>query len=155
MVLWHLKQSFPRGNSSYEVLSSGVALFFPRTLPLFGFYPKSEHWQATRWDFASIPKPCFWLSPREKRRRRHLVREYHALAALGPDHGGTRVLVAEDWVFSALVRPDVLQRAQLTGRHVRLDGNVAIAWSEGRTAPKMLEVLAVELYELVNLLPRG
>ncbi|AJT65386.1 hypothetical protein T261_3721 [Streptomyces lydicus] len=154
VLLWQLKQnSSTRGG--HEIWSSGVALTFPRTLPLFGFYPKSDYWKATRWDFWSVPRIYFWTSPSRRRHLKQLFREYDALAALGPDHGSTRVLVTEDWVFSALVRPEVIQRPQLSGRHVRLDGNVAVAWAKGRTSPKMLEECAIELYELVNLLPRG
>ncbi|MFF0625731.1 hypothetical protein [Streptomyces sp. NPDC004296] len=140
-LLWQLKESIPRGRSSTDLVSSGVALTFPRTLPPFGFYPQSDHWRARRADF-------FYTTPER------LLREYDALAALGPGHGQTRVLVADDRVFSALVRPEVLQRPQLTGRHVRLNGNHAVAWAKGYAAPAMLEECAIELYELVNLLPR-
>ncbi|MFF4950331.1 hypothetical protein [Streptomyces chattanoogensis] len=154
-LLWEMNESIPHGRSSTDLVSSGVALTFPRTLPPFGFYPKSDHWKATRWDFRSVPRSYFWTSPKRKRHLKQLFREYDALAALGPDHGAARVLVTEDWVFSALVRPEVLQRPQLSGRHVRLDGNVAIAWAKGRASPAMLEECAIELYELVNLLPRS
>ncbi|MFJ9850191.1 hypothetical protein [Streptomyces sp. NPDC101150] len=127
--------------SSYDLRLSGVALWFPRPLPPIGCYPKSEYWKATPRDFPATPK--------------HLLQEYDALPALGPQHGGTRVLVADDLVFSALIRPEVLGRPQLSGRHLRLDGNTAIAWSKGHAAPKLLEELAMELYELVCLLPRN
>ncbi|WP_274912391.1 hypothetical protein [Streptomyces sp. WZ-12] len=143
VVLWLLKQnSSTRGG--HELWSSGVVLTFPRTLPLFGFYPKSNYWKATPADFRSPPRDVL----------RHSLREYPALAALGPGHEATRVLVTDDWVFSALVRPEVLGRPQLSGRHLRLDGNTAVAWAKGQTAPKMLEELAIELYDLANLLPR-
>ncbi|MFI9047964.1 hypothetical protein [Streptomyces sp. NPDC053427] len=143
VALWLLKQnSSTRGG--HELWSSGVVLTFPRTLPFFGFYPKSTYWKPTPTDFRPTPRKLL----------KRLLREYDALAALGPDHGATRVLVADDRVFSALVRPEVLGRPQLSGRHLRLNGNTAVAWSRGHTAPKMLEELAIELYELVNLLPR-
>lgn len=142
VLLWQLNQSFPRARSSIDLLSSGVALTFPRTLPSIGFYPKSEHWEPTWRDFRhSTP--------------RHMLREYDALAALGPGHGATRVLVADDRVFSALIRPEVLGRPQMSGRHLRLEGNTVVAWAKGHAAPKMLEELAIELYELVSLLPHA
>ncbi|WP_438487567.1 hypothetical protein [Streptomyces sp. S186] len=141
-LLWEMRQTIHRGTSSTELVSSGVALTFPWPLPPFGFYPQSDHWRATRGDF-------FYTTPER------LLCEYDALAALGPAHGQTRVLVADDRVFSVLVRPEVLQRPQLSGRHVRLDGNHAVAWAKGYASPAMLEECAIELYELVNLLPRS
>ncbi|MFD5735172.1 hypothetical protein ACFWIY_20430 [Streptomyces sioyaensis] len=140
-MLWQLKQTYSMGRSSHDLVSSGVALFFPRTLLPIGVYPKSEYWQASWGDFPSTPK--------------HLLREYDATSALGPEHEATRVLVADDRLFSALIRPEVIGRPQLSGRHLRLDGNMAVAWAKGEAAPNLLVDLAVELNELVDLLPRG
>ncbi|MFI2190530.1 WXG100 family type VII secretion target [Streptomyces sioyaensis] len=87
--------------------------------------------------------------------KKHWKQQYDATSALGPEHEATRVLVADDRVFSALIRPEVIGRPQLSGRHLRLDGNMAVAWAKGEAAPNLLVELAVELNELVGLLPRG
>ncbi|REK91230.1 hypothetical protein DY245_05615 [Streptomyces inhibens] len=140
ILLWQLTQSSTGGGrGGYDIKSAGVALWFRYPLPTFGVYPESPHWKARVQDFPSHTE--------------HLLHQGDA-GVLGPRFVGTQVVAADADTVAALMTPEVMERPQLGGRHWRLDGNTAVAWSKGHKSPDMLAEAVVDICAMVAGIPQ-
>ncbi|MEU9121830.1 hypothetical protein AB0C96_18560 [Streptomyces sp. NPDC048506] len=140
VLLWQLTQKGRGADAGGEVKSAGVTLTFPYPLPLLGVYPDNPLWPPRVRDFSS--SAGFQLF------------EGDAGAAAGPRFAGTTVVAADAPTVAALVTPEVLGLPQLSGRHWRLDGRTAVAWSKGHQSPETLAEAVTDLCALVAGVPQ-
>ncbi|MFI0716760.1 hypothetical protein ACH4SK_40560 [Streptomyces inhibens] len=140
VLLWQLTQHYSDlGHLQYDLRSSGVVLWFPYRLPTFGVYPESPHWKPRMKDFSAYTE--------------YLLFEGDAEVA-GLRFAGTKVVAADAGSVAALMTPEVLGLPQLGGRHWRLDGNTAVAWSKGHKSPDMLAEAVVDICAMVAGIPQ-
>ncbi|MER6048755.1 hypothetical protein ABT168_15070 [Streptomyces sp. NPDC001793] len=140
VLLWQLTHKGRGADAGGRVRSSGVALTFPYPLPALAVHPPNPLWPPRAGDFAA-PSPGQSLF------------EGDAGAVAGPRFAGTTVVATDPLTVAALVTPRILGLPQLLGRHWRLDGRTAVAWSQGHQSPEALAEVVPDLCTVVAGLP--